>query len=356
MEIKLLGKLTPLCFLPSNKLVCYKNGNIHVYENGVCIDKFRIICSFNELILSRIKLLNRLFRLGIRSAISLSENIIITSIGNNIREIDIKSRRISFGFKLSNGIRPLIFTEVKDIFGFDDGFYFGAYLSNPNKNPVSIYKRITKDFWQPVYTFDKGAINHIHNLIPDKFRNCVWIFTGDFAESAAIWKATNNFKTVTKIFSNHQKYRGCVGFPIKEGLLYATDSPFEQNKIYLLDNTYTLKNICEINGSCIYGCQVEEDFIFSTTVEPDGRNINLWNFMFSTKRGIGIKDDNVYLYKGNLKDNFSIIYKEKKDFLPYCSFQFGVFKFPYGVNNTDKLYVHPIATENDSKLILIQLE
>lgn len=34
-------------------------------------------------------------------------------------------------------------------------------------------------------------------------------------------------------------------------------------------------------------------------------------------------------------------------------FQFGVFKFPYGVNNTDTLYFQPMATkENDLRLMV----
>lgn len=38
-------------------------------------------------------------------------------------------------------------------------------------------------------------------------------------------------------------------------------------------------------------------------------------------------------------------------------FQFGVFKFPYGVNNTDILYFQPMATkENDLRLMAYKEE
>jgi hypothetical protein len=77
-------------------------------------------------------------------------------------------------------------------------------------------------------------------------------------------------------------------------------------------------------------------------------------FLFSRKRGIGIKDDYVHIYCGNLKNGFEDIYKEKKDMWQYL-FQFGVFKFPAGKNNSDTLYFQPVATnKNDLKLLALK--
>ncbi len=92
--------------------------------------------------------------------------------------------------------------------------------------------------------------------------------------------------------------------------------------------------------------------MFSSTVEGDGRNTSKLEFFFGRKRGAGIKDDYVHLYCGNLSGGFKEIYKEKKDRLPFYTFQFGVFKFPYGVNNSDSLYFQPVATDrNDLGLV-----
>ena len=63
---------------------------------------------------------------------------------------------------------------------------------------------------------------------------------------------------------NDQQYRGCVVFPVREGLLYATDAPFAKNYIYLMNpDTMELKRIAPIDGSCIYGCQCGDQFVFS---------------------------------------------------------------------------------------------
>lgn len=348
--------LSPLCYLPSGKLVCYKNGEIVILNNGQKQNKIPILNSKKERLFSRFRYLSRLLRLGVRSSFALDEGNILLSIGNKIYELNIEKNKLSEGYFCGEGIRPLSFAEIKGISSIDDGIYFGGYLGNRGMKPVNIYKRIDEDKWDIVYTFPQGTINHIHTIISDTYRDCVWIFTGDFDHASAIWKATNNFKTVECVVSNDQKYRGCVAYALPEGLLYATDAPFQDNYIYLFnpDNLIS-KSLFPLHGSCIYGCKWNEQYVFSSTVEGDGRNTSKMEFFFGCKRGAGIKDKYVHLYIGNLQDGFKEIYKEKKDFLPFYTFQFGVFKFPYGENNGDALYFQPIATtKNDMSLLAIK--
>ena len=152
---------------------------------------------------------------------------------------------------------------------------------------------------------------------------------------------------------NDQKYRGCVAFTLPEGILYATDAPYADDFIYLMNPlTYETKEMFPIDGSCIYGCQWKDKYVFSTTVEGDGRNLGRFEFLFSRKRGAGIKDNYVHMYLGNIAEGFRDIYGEKKDCMPYYTFQFGVFKFPYGINNTNTLYFQPIATTQNDQFLL----
>lgn len=315
-----------------------------------------IAISAKERILGWSRLATRLLRFGIRAAIALDNESLLVSIGNVIYELNITNSQISDGWFCGEGIRPLIFTEVRNIESFSDGIYFGGYLGNGDKKPVNIYRRIYTDKWEVVYTFPKGAINHVHNIVADPYRNCLWAFTGDFDEASAIWKVTDNFKKVERVAFNDQKYRACVVYVLPEGLLYATDAPFMDDYIYLMNpNTLDLKELFPIHGSCIYGCKWNNKYVFSSTVEGDGRDTLKWEFYFGRKRGAGIKDDYVHMYMGNLQDGFREIYKEKKDCMPYYTFQFGVFKFPYGNNNTDTLYFQPVATTmNDQCLMMLK--
>lgn len=354
-RVKQISKrLSPLCFLPNGKLICYKGGKLVLMTDESEEISYSISSSKLEKLISRSKLFSRLLRLGIRTAVALDDYNILLSKDNMIHEFDLHNGKLSKGYFLGDSIRPLIFTSVKNLIGFDNTIYFGGYLINKNKNPVNIFKRVGVDKWEVVYTFPQGTINHVHNIISDSYRNCLWIFTGDFDDAAAIWKVTNNFKTVKCVLSNKQIYRACVVFPLKQGLLYATDSPFTENYIYLMKDDLSLEKILKIDGSCIYGCQCGDKYVFSSTVEADGRNQTLLKLMFSKKLGAGITDKYVRLYTGNLKEGFKVKYKEKKDCLPFI-FQFGVFRFPKGENNSNKLYFQPVATyEND--LVLMRLE
>lgn len=354
---KTIGRnLSPLCFLPSGRLVCYRHGELLVIDKGEVINTFPVFQGQKERILGQCRYLYRLLRLGVRAAWALDEDNIVLSQGNAIYEYNLKSRLLSSGYSCGAGIRPLIFTQVKDVSSVDSGIYFGGYLGNGDKKPVAVYKRVGQDKWDVVYTFPQGTINHVHAIVNDVYRDCLWIFTGDFGEASAIWRVTDNFHKVERVCCNNQKYRGCVVFALPEGLLYATDAPFAKNFIYMMNPTdFSLRTLAPIDGSCIYGCQWNDNFVFSSTVEGDGRNTSRMEFYFGRKRGAGIKDEFVHLYCGNLTEGFKEIYKEKKDIMPYYTFQFGVFKFPYGVNNSDTLFFQPVATnKNDLKLLSIE--
>ena len=347
---------TPLCYLPDGRLVCYHHGHILVNVNGSEFVIFQVPISKKERYWGWSCLATRLLRLGIRTAIALDSTRIIISIGNRLHEFDTTTGKLSEGWVCGEGVRPLIFTEVKDIEGFEDGIYFGGYLGNMEKKPVNIYHRTGEDQWEVVYTFPQGAINHVHNIVADTYRKCLWAFTGDFGEAAAIWKITEGFKKVERVVSNNQMYRGCVVFALPEGLLYATDAPFADNYIYLLKpSSMEFIKISPIHGSCIYGCKWRDKYVFSSTVEADGRNMNKRVVFFTRKKGRGIKDNFVHLYLGDTQEGFREIYSEKKDVLPFFTFQFGVFKFPAGVNNSHTLFFQPVATtKNDMALLRIE--
>jgi len=349
----------PICFLSKSSLLTFKRGvfKILYLSNGKITKLIKFNTSLKETILTRIPLLSRILRKGIRCGIKVSENLVLFVVGQRIYELDIANEIISDGYLALDKSRPLTFSKIEGINGFDNGIYFGGYKGNPNKNPISIYKRIQTDQWEEVYQFPQDTIEHIHNLIADPYKNAVYILTGDFDHSAGIWMAENGFKSVVSLLVGDQKYRGCVGFPTFNGLVYATDSPFSYNSIRLLKNSsknWESIHLMDINGPSIYGCQWGNDFIFSTSVEGDGRNQSIWYKLFGNKRGLGVIENYSSIYKGNLKDGFKEIYKVEKDRLPFHLFQFGVLIFPTGLNESSFLPVFHIATKkNGMNTILI---
>lgn len=351
---RLARHTTPVCFLADGRMLCYHRRKLLVLRSGNVEKSISLPVSRKELLFGWSQVLSRLFRFGVRVAEPLDDTHVIICIGNTLYEVDVETGRVTEGWFCGYGIRPLILSSIKDIESFEDGVYFGGYLSNREKKPVCIYHRIGVDRWEIIYTFPQGTINHVHNVVADPYRQCIWLFTGDFDEAAAIWKATDGFKTVECVAFNKQQYRGCVAFSLQEGLLYATDSPYAENYVYLMDTvSFSVRPLFPLDGSCIYGCKWRDKFVFSSTVESDGRKSGVWKLLYQGNRGAGIKDDYAHLYVGNLIGGFDELYKEEKDGLSFL-FQFGLFKFPYGENNSNTLYFQPMATTaNDMWLMAL---
>jgi len=339
----------PVCFLSKNVLLIFKRGHFRLLDlaTGDISKLMTIRMSLKEMILLRIPFFIRIMRKGIRCGSKVAEDIIVFVIGHRIFEMDIKNKHISNGFTTSDKSRPLTFAKIEKVKGFKDGIYFGGYKNNPKKHPVSIYRRSNVDEWEEVFQFAENTIEHIHHIIPDPYRNVAYIFTGDFDVAAGIWVAENDFKSVTPILLGNQIYRSCVGYTTKEGLVYATDSPFSQNSIRLLkrtENNWESTAIMDIKGPSIYGCKWGEDFVFSTSVEGGSRTEGLLYMLFGARIGKGVKDHYSHIYQGNLKDGFIEIYRAKKDWLPFFLFQFGALIFPSELNESSYLPVYHVAT------------
>jgi hypothetical protein len=298
--------------------------------------------------LSHSQLLTRVLRLGVQCGVVWRDMVILAVEGRLISArktgnqlVDPKTEAF-----IKKGHSPLNLTVINNIDGFNDGVYYGEYFSNPSYGPVAIMHRDSKGQWIQVFEFPLGEINHIHNLIPDPLRGCIWILTGDYEGGAAIWKAKNNFSTVEVVARGAQDFRACVAFPVTEGLLYATDSQIQENNINLLeikDSRWTNRKICSINGPVIYGMKIGKLFVFSTATEPNQSNASYFSRLLDRSPGRGISRNESQIIVGSLELGFSTELIRAKDPLPYRLFQFGNIFFPSGNSSDNRLYMYSIA-------------
>ncbi|MGZ5280374.1 MAG: hypothetical protein ACXWC9_10545 [Pseudobdellovibrionaceae bacterium] len=301
-----------------------------------------------QTICGKSKILSRLARLGVHTAIRHRDQVHF-AFDKHIYCYDIQKRCVQFDGVLARGSRPLNFSIIENIKGFEDAVLYGEYFLNAQNGPVNIFKK-TAQGWQVAYTFPEKTIEHIHNIIPDPYQQCVWILTGDFGDSACIWKATENFSKVEPILRGSQQYRACVAFPTPMGLLYATDSQIEKNYIRLLkdmDGQGTPQAITEINGPSIYGCRLKDFFVFSTSTESalsDGSS--LWQ-MLDRKKGPGILEDQAEILVFDQDFKLKFRHTNKKDILPYLPFQFGTIMFPSGMEQGNILASFNIAVKKN---------
>ena len=331
----------------------------HLYKKNIHTDDIYFLtsipCSLISWILLRINIFSRILRLDIRLAQNINQNKIVIVFNKCFYELSLIDNTCIKTFKLARGKRPLSFCNVNGISGFDNSIYFGEYINNFERNEIHIYKRKKNTNWEIVYTFPRGEIEHIHSIIMDNSNDCLWIFTGDFNSASAIWMAKNNFKYVEAVLRGKQEFRACVGFPVKEGVLYATDSQFEKNSIRLLENDgqkWASREIMQINGPAIYGCKVLDQYIFSTSVEGGIISNNILTNLLNKKIGTGIIENFSHIIVGTLENGFKTIYKIQKDNLPFILFQFGVFTFPSGNNLSKYLYANTVALKHNKFNIL----
>lgn len=348
----------PLVLLKNNDIVVYSKGSLYLLNSTTHFKKK--ICNlpmpFAKRILSHVRLFERVFRWEPRTAVPLNEHSVLVSFQGCMYRVDLDSGTANLEHQFRNGVNnPLNVCTILGINGFSDCIAYGEYSGNSNKDSVCIYKRgmHIEDQWEKAYEFPENTITHIHSIVPDSYRNGVLILTGDADSESGIWIARNNFKEVQPLLVGKQQYRACCAFPLKEGILYATDTPTENNYICIIKEDgekWVRERIMELNGSCIYSAQWKKKLVFSTTVEPDS-TIKGKRYWVTSKLGKGIKSDRVEVIVGDLNNGFSCIAKFRKDNWPMLLMQFGSVQF-CSSSNSDALYLYPVAVKKfDNSLI-----
>lgn len=322
------------------RVLAISNDLILIYRRG-----FLIVCenSKTNKVLSRKKignwiekstLLSRLLRREPRCAVKLGDSSFLISYNGHILNYDYKKNIITDEHSYDKGMKnPLSFCVEKTCKD-EEIIYYGEYIWNEKKGPVAVYKR-SKSTWTKVFEFDCGMITHIHNIVFDEFKKCFYILTGDDDSDSGIWIADYSFSRVEPLIVGKQAFRSCVLFPFETELLYATDTPLEENTLskIVCNNKVEVETISSLPGSCIYGGKVNGEYYFATTVEPDSSLPGL-RYRFTYKLGKGIKDRYSHIFKVKKDGMIEEVYKAKKDILPMWLFQFGNFIFPYNETNS----------------------
>ncbi|MCP4547828.1 MAG: AAC(3) family N-acetyltransferase [bacterium] len=277
------------------------------------------------------RLTRRMFRYGPKVGFQLDEERYLVAT-DALFEVNTASNEISVSGELAPGRRPLSFARIEGISGFDDMVCFGDYGSNPDKGEMFIWgQAATGGEWSKRYVFAAGEINHIHAIVPDSYRQCVWILTGDYGEGAGFWQARDNFREVKPVCRGHQLYRSCNCFPTPEGLLYATDSHLHPNSIRFLQEhkgIWRSTALYRMVGSTIYSCQLGDEYLFATAVEPGEPSGKRVLDLLDPGKGPGILARECELVSGNLTKGFRVIKRWPVDRLPKRLFGFSAIHLP----------------------------
>jgi hypothetical protein len=350
-HLRTLQGYRPLTFVPEGILLA-KGYELYVADLD-CSRLRRVAMVPHALasgILRRSRMFERILRFGIRFGCRIDEGSYLLAERNRLWLLELPSGTVRLDHVV-NGKKPLFISCIQGVNGFLDGACYGEYSDNVTKEPVNIWVRSRQGAWRIVHTFPKDAIEHVHGIIPDESRGIVWIVTGDFGEAAGIWAARHDFAEVLPVLVGKQDFRCCwLAFP-QDQIIYATDSPLAINSVRRLILPKTglesrdpwigarSEPVMEISGSSIYGCRVQDQVVFSTTVEPGlltGKRLRDW---LDRRPGPGIKGMYSDLMIGT-QAGFSLAGRWTKDRWPLRLCEFGSISFPTGINPGRRLYAY----------------
>jgi hypothetical protein len=279
-----------------------------------------------RIITSSSPLLSRLFRDGFHALVALSSGHLVSAVPGAIVTLAPGEAEFRVTHKLIRGTRPLHLAVAPG-----DHVLWGEYFDNPLRDEVYIYRSTDHGaHWEVAYTFVKGAIRHVHNIVYDEWDNCFWVLTGDHGSECRILRASCDFKNVDVILSGSQQARSATLVPTADAIYFSSDTPLETNHVYRLDRRGNLSEAVTLSSSSIYGCRVGNAVFFSTMVEPSAIN----------------SDHNVRLYGSPDGIRWQPVLQREKDRWPMRLFQYGNAFLPDGENSTDLLALTTIAVQH----------
>ena len=227
--------------------------------------------------------------------------------------------------KITRGTRPLHIA----VNGSGELFW-GEYFDNRLREEVHIYKSSDHgESWQIAYTFPRRSIRHVHNIVYDRWGNCLWILTGDAGSECQILRASCNLSKVETVLSGNQQSRAVAMVPTADAVYFASDTPFETNFVHRLERNGKVSELGSVSSSAIYGCRVGEAMFFATMVEPSEAN----------------RDHHVRIFGSADGNRFESLLRWPKDGWHMRWFQYGNARLPDGDNNTRFLAVSTIAVQ-----------
>ncbi len=336
----------PLCYV-RDFLLLSKGGEIYVSDlelkNVHKVANIRL--GFKKSIFSKFRLSARLFRLDINYALNVNDTFALIVFRDKIWRLDYSTWTLSLEFTIPEGRTALYMTHIKGHVGNKTVIAFGEYFNNPDKVSVNIWQKdfsLVNDNWTVAHVFSSGCINHVHNIIAGS-ENC-YILTGDFGGGAAIYESDISFSKVTVMLSGTQSCRACWAIEDQSGLIYATDTQLEKNKLCFLAEG-NLSELDQIEGSSIYYGQNADGYFFSTAVEPGEPSGIFLKDILSNELGPGILSNHSYIYKLG-PDGISKVFLGTKDSVPMRLGQFGSFMFPSGKRDDGNLIVYGTALKS----------
>lgn len=332
----------------------YNNFKAHLYINSTIISsqnyaiftidsegKIYLACELPielyKRLLCKNRIVRRLMRLGITNIYPIFEDkLLICCSGkmflSDLAFLDI--RRIEIPFSFHQLLDHSICITSNRI-------YYGEYIPNPARREVKIFTSKDGAYWEPIYTFPKGSIKHIHTLQYDEFTNRVWFSTGDANNECILGFADLDFSDIVIIGKDSQKWRTLEFCFNEESVFWGMDTSLVQSKlIHYNRSDGEVSELASFGGPIWNLKQIKEKgFLIGTAVE----------------RGTFEWDDRAHLWFSQDMRTWKDKISYEKDVFPCELFGHGRFVIADRVNDKLILSGHALSGA-DSKLLVYSLK
>jgi len=262
---------------------------------------------------------------GFHALVVLPSGELIAALPGVIATLRPGEREFRITYVLQRGTRPLNIAAAPD-----GRVFWGEYFDNLGRDAVHVYGSHDRGAsWRVVYSFEKGAIRHVHNIVYDRWADCFWVLTGDVGSECRILRVSLDWTRIESVISGNQQARAVAAVPKEDGLYFASDTPLEQNYIYRLDRKASLARLAEIHASVLCGCTVGDAVFFTTMVEPSAVNLDRAVSVYGSARG----------------SDWARSESWRKDWWPTTLFQYGNAFLATGNNSTNLLAITTVAVE-----------
>jgi hypothetical protein len=275
---------------------------------------------------SRAALSSRLARDGFHALAVLEDQTMIAAAPGAIVTRVRGGAKFNITHRIHRGTRPLHICAVPG-----GNIYWGEYFDNRERAEVHIYASTDRgQSWQVAHTFPAGAIRHVHNIVYDRYADCLWVLTGDEGGECKILRAGRDLRDLQVILEGNQQARAAAAIPTPDAVYLSTDTPFEQNHILRLARTGQVCHVAELPSSSIYGCPTANALFFSTMAEPSSVNTTREVHLAASADGA----------------SWQTVGSWQKDALPMRYFQYGNMILPDGKNTTSYLAATTVAVKH----------
>jgi len=268
---------------------------------------------------------SRLRRDGFHALEVLSDGSMVAVLPGAIAVLPPGETTFRVTWRIQRGTRPLGLAQTAS-----GAVFWGEYYANKSRDSVHVYGSLDGGRrWEIAHTFEAGCIRHVHNIVYDRFEDCLWMVTGDADAESRVIRVSSDWREMRTVLSGSQQTRVLALVPTEQALYFATDTPSETNHIYRLRRGGTPEPLAVIAGSGMRGCRVGRALFFSSGVEPSAVNQHPFTCLYGSSDG---------RYWTKLR-------QWRADFWAGRLFQYSRFLLPRGENATDILAGTSVAVK-----------